>query len=148
MGHPRAAFSFVVVFPFHPRPDGAPGGEVRAPSLYLHVAASNHARRWLSESCWVIRQIRAAYLRGPDAVRPQVTLLREYSQGVNEMMYVLPTGAFDPQRHACAVAAGRAELSEEVRHQAAPQLPLSFSLVKRWLGGVKSAGFRVWGFRN
>lgn len=41
--------------------------------------------------------------------------MREYSQGVNEMMYVLPTGAFDPRRHVSPVAAGRAELSEEVR---------------------------------
>lgn len=44
-----------------------------------------------------------------------MTLLREYSQGVNEMTYVLPTGAFDPRRHASPEAAARAELSEEVR---------------------------------
>ena len=29
VGHPRAGFSFVVVFPFHPSSDGSPGGEVR-----------------------------------------------------------------------------------------------------------------------
>lgn len=45
----------------------------------------------------------------------QVTLLREYSQGVNEMKYVLPTGAYDPARHISPTAAGEAELSEEVR---------------------------------
>ena len=38
VGHPRAGFSFVVVFPFHPSADGGPGGEVRliaAPPLAL-----------------------------------------------------------------------------------------------------------------
>lgn len=45
----------------------------------------------------------------------QVTVLREYSQGVNEMMFVLPTGAFDPRRHSDSLAAAQAELSEEVR---------------------------------
>jgi hypothetical protein len=44
----------------------------------------------------------------------QVTLLREYVQGVNEMMFVLPSGAFDPQRHSGGLAAAQAELSEEV----------------------------------
>ena len=46
---------------------------------------------------------------------PQVTLLREYCQGVNEMQYVLPTGSYDPDRHTSPTAAGQAELSEEVR---------------------------------
>ena len=45
----------------------------------------------------------------------QVTLLREYSQGVGEMMWVLPTGAYDPRRHSTPLAAGQAELSEEVK---------------------------------
>lgn len=31
------------------------------------------------------------------------------------MMFVLPTGAFDPKRHADSLAAAQAELSEEVR---------------------------------
>ncbi len=44
----------------------------------------------------------------------QVTLLREYVQGVHEMMFVLPSGAFDPQRHSGGMAAAQAELSEEV----------------------------------
>ena len=44
----------------------------------------------------------------------QVTLLREHCQGVNEMMYVLPTGGFDPRRHAARQACAEAELSEEV----------------------------------
>ena len=46
----------------------------------------------------------------------QVTLLREYSQGVGEMTWVLPTGAYDPRRHTTPLVAGQAELSEEVRH--------------------------------
>ncbi len=44
----------------------------------------------------------------------QVTLLREYSQGVGEMTWVLPTGAYDPRRHGSPLVAGQAELSEEV----------------------------------
>ena len=46
--------------------------------------------------------------------QPQVTILRDYSEGVNEMKFVLPTGAYDPARHSSATAAGEAELSEEV----------------------------------
>jgi hypothetical protein len=45
---------------------------------------------------------------------PQVTLVREYSQGVNEMVYCLPTGGFDAKKHSSVEACGRAELSEEV----------------------------------
>jgi hypothetical protein len=47
------------------------------------------------------------------SVHAQVTLLREYSQGVGEMTWVLPTGAYDPRRHGTPLAAGQAELSEE-----------------------------------
>ena len=43
-----------------------------------------------------------------------MTLLREYSQGVGEMTWVLPTGAYDPRRHGSPLVAGQAELSEEV----------------------------------
>lgn len=46
----------------------------------------------------------------------QITLLREYAQGVGEMMFVLPSGAYDPQRHRNDPMTGaKAELSEEVR---------------------------------
>ena len=44
----------------------------------------------------------------------QVTLLREHAQGPNQMMWVLPTGGFDPVKHGGSKEAGaRAELSEE-----------------------------------
>lgn len=44
----------------------------------------------------------------------QVTLLREHAQGPNQMMWVLPTGGFDPVKHGDSREAGaRAELSEE-----------------------------------
>ena len=33
------------------------------------------------------------------AAHAQVTLLREHCQGPNKMMFVLPTGGFDPRRH-------------------------------------------------
>ena len=42
-------------------------------------------------------------------------MLREYCQGVNEMMYVLPSGAYDPKRHGDSQSGAAAELSEEVR---------------------------------
>ena len=54
---------------------------------------------------------------GVPAAPAQVTLLREYVQGVNEMMFVLPSGAFDPKRHSGGMAAAQAELSEEVTHE-------------------------------
>lgn len=44
----------------------------------------------------------------------QVTLLREFSQGINDMLWVLPTGGFDPKKHASLKACAQAELSEEV----------------------------------
>lgn len=55
------------------------------------------------------------------AAAPQVTLLREHCQGPNAMLYTLPTGGFDPRKSPSALAAARAELSEEVC--VAPELP-------------------------
>lgn len=43
----------------------------------------------------------------------EVTVIREYGQGVNALMYCLPTGGFDPVRHASLEECARAELSEE-----------------------------------
>lgn len=43
----------------------------------------------------------------------QVTLLREYAQGTNEMVYGFPAGAFDPRKHSSYEECARAELSEE-----------------------------------
>lgn len=45
----------------------------------------------------------------------QVTLIREYAQGPNALMYCLPTGALDPQRHKDMAECAARELSEEVR---------------------------------
>ncbi|EFN58472.1 hypothetical protein CHLNCDRAFT_140491 [Chlorella variabilis] len=42
-----------------------------------------------------------------------VTLVREYAQGLNSMVWCLPTGAYDPRKHASYEACARAELSEE-----------------------------------
>ena len=44
----------------------------------------------------------------------QVTLIREYCQGPNEMAYCLPSGCFDGAKHANMADCIRAELSEEV----------------------------------
>lgn len=43
----------------------------------------------------------------------EVTLIREYAQGPNALMYCLPTGALDPQRHADLQECAARELSEE-----------------------------------
>lgn len=53
----------------------------------------------------------------------EVTLIKEYAQGVNGMVYCLPTGAFDPRRHGDYEACARAELSEEVSHPLLNQVP-------------------------
>ena len=46
---------------------------------------------------------------------PTVTLIREFAQGPNALAWTLPTGGFEPAKHASLVAAGRAELAEEAR---------------------------------
>jgi len=50
-----------------------------------------------------------------DPERKTVTLVREYAQGDDCMCYALPTGGFDPKKHADLEAAAVAELSEEAR---------------------------------
>lgn len=45
----------------------------------------------------------------------EVTVIREYAQGPNSMMYCLPTGGFDPHRHHNIQGCARAELSEEAQ---------------------------------
>jgi len=56
-----------------------------------------------------------------------VTVLREYAQGPNAIMYCLPTGAFDPNRHKDLQACAQSELSEEAMlaggewHQLVPE---------------------------
>ena len=49
--------------------------------------------------------------------RPEacVTLVREFAQGPNALVWTLPTGGFEPAKHADLLAAGRAELAEEAR---------------------------------
>ncbi|KAG2441556.1 hypothetical protein HXX76_003177 [Chlamydomonas incerta] len=43
----------------------------------------------------------------------QVTLVREYAQGPNALMYTLPCGGFDPKKHANLRECAMAELREE-----------------------------------
>ena len=59
----------------------------------------------------------------------QVTLLREYCQGPNEMMYVLPTGGYDARKHSNLQACAAAELSEEARSML---LSLTASIPASW----------------
>eukprot|EP00884_Botryococcus_braunii_P018786 jgi/Botrbrau1/5591/Bobra.97_2s0019.1 len=51
----------------------------------------------------------------PNGSGGEVTLVREYSQGVNGMTWALPTGSFDPSKHDGLEACARSELSEEAR---------------------------------
>ena len=51
----------------------------------------------------------------------QVTLIREYAQGPNALMYCLPTGALDPQRHKDMAECAARELSEEVQRSIGPR---------------------------
>ena len=70
----------------------------------------------------------------------QVTLLREHCQGPNAMLYTLPTGGFDPRKSPSALAAARAELSEEVC--TAPALPaLQRGQSMSWWQGMILEGF-------
>lgn len=48
------------------------------------------------------------------SVCQQVTILKEFCQGPNQMMYSLPAGSFDEKRHGDYAGCARAELSEEV----------------------------------
>jgi len=43
----------------------------------------------------------------------EVTLIKEYAQGINEMVYCLPTGGYDPRKHANYEECAMSELSEE-----------------------------------
>jgi hypothetical protein len=52
-------------------------------------------------------------LHPSDWRKGQVTLLREYAQGVNQLVYCLPTGAYDPRKHSTLLDCAKAELSEE-----------------------------------
>lgn len=51
----------------------------------------------------------------PSLKHTQVTLVREYAQGPHSVMFSLPCGAFDPEKHDTIEDCARAELSEEVR---------------------------------
>lgn len=59
---------------------------------------------------------------GPDG--GSVTLIREYAQGVNQLVWCLPTGGFDPQKHASWQGCAQAELSEEAQLTGGTWLPL------------------------
>ncbi|GAB4819899.1 hypothetical protein N2152v2_006945 [Parachlorella kessleri] len=48
-----------------------------------------------------------------EVLSEEVTLLREYAQGVNRLAYSLPAGAFDRRKHSSNEECARAELSEE-----------------------------------
>lgn len=45
----------------------------------------------------------------------QVTVCKEFAQGVVAMMFTLPAGGFDPARHATLAECAAAEMNEEVR---------------------------------
>ncbi|CAL8469918.1 g9460 [Coccomyxa elongata] len=43
----------------------------------------------------------------------EVTILREHCQGLNDMLFTLPTGGYDPKKHSSHLDAACSELSEE-----------------------------------
>ena len=49
-------------------------------------------------------------------VSHEVTILKEFCQGPNQMMYSLPAGSFDEKRHKDYAGCAQAELWEEVSH--------------------------------
>ncbi|KAK9802841.1 hypothetical protein WJX73_005715 [Symbiochloris irregularis] len=55
----------------------------------------------------------------------QVTVLREYCSGVNDMMWVLPTGGFSPKRHLNCLECAKAEMSEEAHLEGGDWHPLT-----------------------
>lgn len=61
---------------------------------------------------------------GKDWREGEITMIREYAQGPNEMMYGLPAGAFHSGKHATAEGCARAELSEEAHLQGGKIFPL------------------------
>ena len=92
VGHPQSRYAFAVTLPFHSATSDRPGEACRSEELISHQSM-------------------------PDAAVPpaQVTLLREYCQGPNCMLYVLPTGGFDPRKHKSLQECAAAEMSEEAR---------------------------------
>ena len=48
-----------------------------------------------------------------DWQKGHVTVIKEYCQGLNDVLYSLPAGAFDPRKHGTDVDCARAELNEE-----------------------------------
>lgn len=50
-----------------------------------------------------------------DEAPAEVTILKEFCQGPNQMMYSLPAGSFDAQRHGDYAGCARAELWEEAQ---------------------------------
>jgi len=72
VGHPRSAFAFVCVAPFHARQTTASG-------------------------------------------EPEFTIIREYAQGSNSPCVVLPSGGFEPGKHASFETTATEELHQEAR---------------------------------
>ena len=93
VGHPHQKFHFTTCLPFHPSLDGIRPAEVR------HRADTDPAV--------------ATVWRGLSPLL-QVSIVYEYSQGTNQMMYAVAAGGFDPTKHADFKACCRAELGEEV----------------------------------
>lgn len=52
--------------------------------------------------------------QGNDWRQGEVTLIKEYAQGPNQMVYGLPAGSFHVGKHESLEDCARAELSEEV----------------------------------
>lgn len=97
VGHPSANFQYVTIFAFHPAT--AKGGQSLCNKSKLEAG----------------RQPIGFNVSGAEESEASVTILREFQQGPAEMLYVLPSGAFDASRHNSHHQAAQAELSEEAQ---------------------------------
>mmetsp|Transcript_40364 Transcript_40364/g.48931 ORF Transcript_40364/g.48931 Transcript_40364/m.48931 type:complete len:275 (+) Transcript_40364:80-904(+) len=117
VGHPRCHFKFGVIFPYHPQQEpsnGDPPPPEEEPSDGERVSNRDEATE---DSVDGEEEDAGAGDCGGDGVdmelRGSVTLIREYCQGPNSMNYSLPTGGFDPRKHANMEDCVSSELTEE-----------------------------------
>eukprot|EP00208_Stichococcus_sp_RCC1054_P007188 CAMPEP_0206141878 /NCGR_PEP_ID=MMETSP1473-20131121/14512_1 /ASSEMBLY_ACC=CAM_ASM_001109 /TAXON_ID=1461547 /ORGANISM="Stichococcus sp, Strain RCC1054" /LENGTH=269 /DNA_ID=CAMNT_0053536617 /DNA_START=306 /DNA_END=1115 /DNA_ORIENTATION=+ len=113
VGHPKAGFQYAIIFAFHPATGGdddftSSGADVTSISSDVPASSGPQSRTGGRE-----RGNSAGADGGGGCREAEVTILREFQQGPGEMMFVLPSGAFDPRRHADPLAAAQAELCEE-----------------------------------
>lgn len=109
-GHPGCDFHFAVTFPYH----SADGGSVTLIREYAQVLGAACIARPPARR----RSAHPSLLPGSPPCPPPTL------QGVNQLMYCLPTGGYDPRKHSDYQACASAELSEEARLAGGAWVPL------------------------